>query len=51
MALFKCIKTHTEAVVVQRRQRKSGDGTVVVIEEEKTITVTPGAYGHENIEV
>lgn len=51
MALFKCIKAHTEADVVQREQRRGAGDKVVVIEVERTIAISPGAYGHENIKV
>lgn len=51
MALFKCIKTHTHASTVERRQIKGPNDTVRVVEIDREIVITPGAYGHENIKV
>lgn len=51
MAHFECLKTHTEAVVVERTQMRKRDDTVTVVESLRTVEITPSAYGHKNIKV
>lgn len=51
MALFRCIKVHTQASVTRRKQVRNRADIVTVVEYQEDIVFSPGAYGHENIEI
>ena len=51
MAHFECIKTHIAKQVIERVQVRRQDDTVTLIDKARDVTITPGAYGHEDIKV